>query len=56
MDILDAEWNTLRHLALNIHKDSLSTASNNKASINSAQAEGKEDKTVHQLKESTDIE
>jgi hypothetical protein len=45
-------WN----LALNLQKDSLSSASNNKVLVNYAQAEFKEEEMVHQLKESMDIE
>lgn len=55
LDILEAECSMLWNLALNLQKDSLSSTSNNKVSINSTRAELKEEETVHQLKEPMDI-
>jgi hypothetical protein len=43
IDILEVECSMLQNLTLNIHKVSLSFASNNKDPTNSAQAELKEE-------------
>jgi hypothetical protein len=56
MDILEAECNMLRNIALNLHKDSLSTASNNKTSTNSTHVEVQEEEIMHQIKDPMDIE
>lgn len=56
IDILKEECNMLWNVALNLWKDTLSTASNNRVSDNSAWADLREDETIDQLKEQTDIE
>jgi hypothetical protein len=45
----------LQKLALKLYNDTLSTTSNNKVSINSAQVELKDDEIIHQLKELMDM-
>jgi hypothetical protein len=46
----------VRNLALNLHKESHSATSNNRASDNSMKMNYKEEETVHQLNEPMNLE
>jgi hypothetical protein len=56
LDILEVECNMLRNLALNLRRDSLSSASNDKDPTIPSHAKQKDEDMVHQLKEPMDIE
>lgn len=56
MDIFEVECNMLRNLVVNLHKDTPSTASNNRATDNSVHTGLKEDEIVHQVKDPMEIE
>lgn len=55
VDELEAEWRLLRNMVINLSKDMQSAASNQRISINSGQAELKEEDTVYQMLEDMDL-
>jgi hypothetical protein len=55
INILKFECNMLSNLALNLHKESLTAVSNNRAFDIYVQVEGKEKETIHQIREPMDI-
>lgn len=53
--VLEAEYNLLRNMVLNLSKGDQSGVSNQRLSVNSTQGELMEEETVHQLAEDMEI-